>query len=262
MIRRATERSLRSFSIPLMLLAAVHSVHAEEAVGKKTGGSGGSSSQAFETGKIEKEIGKCLLAVGGKDDEKTKKLAKGFEQAWKKLADKGLKMPTKKDREHFYAQMFHESGKFQAMSEKGNGSASVKGGSKYKGRGPLQLTHCYNYAGFARFMKAMHASKDVNELFNNKDKPQGGQCPPSDLAEDMIMSDPEGAIGDKSKNQMDQALSAIWWWEDNKKRRPDFRKAVESEDVEKVSKAVNGGTNGLAERKKLWSKIKSSGCVQ
>ena len=262
MIRRSTERSLRSLSIPFMMLAAVHSVRASETAGAgvSSGRSGGS--QAFETGKIEKEIGKCLAAVGGKDDEKTKALAKGFEQAWKKLAEKGLKMPSKKDREHFYAQMFHESGKFQAMSEKGNGSASVKGGSKYKGRGPLQLTHCYNYAGFARFMKAMHASKEVNELFNNKDKPQGGQCPPADLAEDMIMSDPEGAIGDKAKNKMDQALSAIWWWEDNKKRRPDFRKAVESEDVEKVSKAVNGGTNGLAERKALWSKILSSGCVQ
>ena len=45
----------------------------------------------------------------------------------------------------FMAQTAHESHDFQAMKEYGGGKPSYSGGARYMGRGPLQLTHDYNY---------------------------------------------------------------------------------------------------------------------
>jgi putative chitinase len=48
----------------------------------------------------------------------------------------------------FMAQTSHESDKFRAMEEYGSGKKSYSGGRRYMGRGPIQLTHDYNYKKF------------------------------------------------------------------------------------------------------------------
>jgi putative chitinase len=48
----------------------------------------------------------------------------------------------------FMAQTAHESDNFRAMREYGGGKQSYSGGQRYMGRGPIQLTHDYNYKKF------------------------------------------------------------------------------------------------------------------
>jgi putative chitinase len=48
----------------------------------------------------------------------------------------------------FMAQTAHESHDFRAMKEYGGGKQSYSGGQRYMGRGPIQLTHDYNYKKF------------------------------------------------------------------------------------------------------------------
>jgi len=60
---------------------------------------------------------------------------------------------TGKELAAFMAQAAHESHDFRAMSEYGGGKASYSGGTRFKGRGPLQLTHDYNYKKYGDRLK-------------------------------------------------------------------------------------------------------------
>lgn len=121
----------------------------------------------------------------------------------------------------FMAQTAHESNNFQAMSEYGPGKASYSGGTRYKGRGPLQLTHDYNYKKYG--------DRIGLDLVNNPE----------------LVEDP--AIG---------VRVALEYWKDNV--RP---KVKDWDNVFEHSKAINAPfakvetqVNGMEDRKAKYTK--------
>lgn len=94
----------------------------------------------------------------------------------------------------------------------GNGDEDSGDGYRYRGRGLIQLTGYNNYASFAADMGI-----DIDEAVE-------------------YLSTPEGA-----------AMSAGWYW-----NKTNLNQWADSLDVITVTKKINGGTNGLAEREHLF----------
>ena len=149
---------------------------------------------------------------------------------------------------HFLAQTSHESGGFRAVEENlnykaetltkifpkyfrdkdpddyakqpekianlvygsrmGNGDPSTGDGYRYRGRGLIQLTGKDNYSRFAEALEF-----DLDEVVE-------------------YLATPEGAIE-----------SAAWFWAEN-----GLNELADKDDVIAVTKRINGGTIGLAER--------------
>ena len=149
---------------------------------------------------------------------------------------------------HFLAQTSHESGGFRAVEENlnyraetltkifpkyfrdkdpndyakqpekianlvysnrmGNGSPESGDGFRYRGRGLIQLTGHDNYKRFADGIEAT-----LEEALE-------------------FLATPEGAVE-----------SAAWFWANN-----GLNELADTDDVTKVTKKINGGTIGLAER--------------
>ena len=98
----------------------------------------------------------------------------------------------------------------------GNGDAASGDGYKFRGRGLVQLTGRANYTQCSR------------DLF-------GDDC----LVDDPdLLLNPEWAI-----------LSACWFWHRNK-----LNDICDRGDVVLLSKRINGGTIGLADRIHHWNK--------
>ncbi len=95
-------------------------------------------------------------------------------------------------------------------------------GSDFRGRGVIQLTGRDNYTLFNQWLKANGYNFDV------------------------IARPDEVGI-----NQELQLLSAIWFWQAHK-----LSVSAQKDDVAAVTKLINGGTNGLAEREFLVKKYK------
>ena len=126
----------------------------------------------------------------------------------------------------YVAQLAHESGNFYYMEEIASGAAyegrtdlgntQPGDGKRYKGRGPIQITGRYNYT---------QASKDLGiDLVNH----------------------PEWA----SKPEIGFKLSA-WFW-----KRNNINRYCDNDDIVGMTKVINGGTNGLADRKAYYAKAK------
>lgn len=129
---------------------------------------------------------------------------------------------------HFLAQLGHESGSLRYVRELASGKAyegrkdlgNVQPGDgvMYKGRGLIQLTGRANYEAFNGFL-----DDDVDVVEH-----------PAKVEE------PELAT-----------LVAGWfWWKNN------LNKLADKDDVVAVTKRVNGGTNGLDDRKGYLSRAK------
>jgi putative chitinase len=97
----------------------------------------------------------------------------------------------------------------------GNGEESSGDGWKYRGRGIIQLTGKDNYAAFS--LKA-----------NN-----------NALLEPDLVAEPELA-----------AMSAGWFWDTN-----GLNKLSDAGDVRAVTRRINGGFNGLADREAKYNKL-------
>jgi putative chitinase len=162
------------------------------------------------------------------------------------LEDYGIDTPLRLA--HFLAQCSHESGGFRAVEENlnykaetltkifpkyfrdkdpndyarqpekianlvyggrmGNGPVESGDGYRYRGRGLIQLTGKSNYERFAAGIEAT-----LEEAVE-------------------FLTTPEGAIE-----------SAAWFWANN-----GLNELADTDDVTKVTKKINGGTIGLAER--------------
>ncbi|EQB06137.1 glycoside hydrolase family 19 protein [Sphingobium baderi] len=119
---------------------------------------------------------------------------------------------------HFFAQIAHESGSFRYMEEIASGAAYegrkdlgniIAGdGKRYKGRGPLQITGRANYQRFGRLIGI-----DIEES-------------------PVLAANP--SIG---------LHLALEYWRDRK-----LNALADRDDVVAVTKAVNGGANGLSDR--------------
>jgi len=142
---------------------------------------------------------------------------------------------------HYLAQVFHESGCLRYVEELASGAAYDTGpkavalgntpekdgdGQRYKGRGFIQLTGLNNYKKFKN----------------------------SDLCLVDVVKNPE-LVAVFPHNQM----ASMWFWETNKLNeladRDDGGKCGE-EIVERISKKVNGGLNGIAQRKYYYRRFK------
>jgi putative chitinase len=128
---------------------------------------------------------------------------------------------------HFMAQLIHESGGFKYMEEIASGSAYegradlgnvVDGdGRRFKGRGPIQLTGRANYRKFGRSIGI--------DLENH---PEIAAIP---------------SIG---------LHTALEYWDDRK-----LNAYADRDDVLGITKRINGGTNGLDDRKKHLAVMKA-----
>jgi len=137
----------------------------------------------------------------------------------------GLTTPLRKA--HFLAQIQHESGNFKYTKELGNdayfkkyegrkdlGNIHAGDGLKFKGRGFIQITGRANYT---------ELSKDLGIDF---------------VTNPQLLEQEANAI-----------ISALWFW--NKRN---LNALADKNDSKAITKKINGGYNGLAERQKYFDK--------
>lgn len=128
---------------------------------------------------------------------------------------------------HFLAQLAHESDSFCTTQEYASGSAyegrkdlentDPGDGRKYKGRGLIQLTGKANYRQMGKIL----------------DLPL--ELHPCIAAEPVI-----------------SLMIACEYWKSR-----DINKAADTDNIEKVTKLVNGGLNGIEDRKQYYAKFKN-----
>jgi len=108
----------------------------------------------------------------------------------------------------------------------GNGNEASGDGYRYRGRGLIQLTGKDNYAAFT----AAHNARDAND--------------PRDfvLEPDLLLSEPKYAIE-----------SAFHYWDARR-----VNGLADADDLEAVTRAVNGGLNGLGDRRARLANIKQA----
>lgn len=97
----------------------------------------------------------------------------------------------------------------------GNGNKASGDGYKYRGRGYIQLTGKNNYMAFSQAI-----GKNINDTIK-------------------YITSTAGALE-----------SALWYWQTN-----GLNKYADTGDFRGLTKAINGGFNGLADRKKHYDSI-------
>ena len=127
---------------------------------------------------------------------------------------------------HFLAQLAHESGNFKYMEEIASGAAyegrkdlgntQAGDGKRFKGRGPIQLTGRANYRKYGQQLGI--------DFENNP----------------AIVAIPSVGL-----------LVACKFWSDN-----GLNELADKDDVLSITKRINGGTNGLADRNAKLEMIK------
>ena len=129
----------------------------------------------------------------------------------------------------FLAQIGHESGQLTYSEEIASGKAyegrkdlgniSKGDGMRFKGRGLIQITGRANY-------------KQISDAFRI-----------DFLANPQLLSTPDMAV-----------KSACWWWTN---RNLNQYATLKEDDFKKITKIINGGYNGYADRKQLWDNARN-----
>jgi len=132
---------------------------------------------------------------------------------------------------HFLAQVAHESGGLRWNEELASGSAyegrrdlgntQPGDGRRFKGRGLIQLTGRHNYGQYTDACKAR--GDDVDFVAN-----------PTQVANEPNASDVAG-----------------WYWDTRK-----INALADQDDVRAVTRKINGGLNGLADREAYLARAK------
>lgn len=128
---------------------------------------------------------------------------------------------------HFLAQLMHESANFLYMEEIASGAAyegredlgntQPGDGKRYKGRGPIQVTGRANYRRYGRLLGI--------DLESNP----------------TLASDP--SIG---------FLVSLTYWDDKR-----LNELADRDDIKTITQKINGGFNGLADRRAKFAQVKS-----
>lgn len=209
----------------------------------------------------EKLIWDLFPAVNSKvgRDKKSANI-KGFVYTYNMYAD-FFGVDTPLEVRHFITQIGHESDGFNAYEEYASGAAYegrkdlgnlLKGdGILFKGRGPLQTTGRINYANAGiEILNLPFINETEKDLFEN-----GGI-----LKNPKLLADPVWGT-----------LAAFIYWTDkdlNTLCQPDNQLVIiqrlvggkwgkyKYEPIEAISRKVNGGTNGLEDRKRIYNKLK------
>lgn len=216
------------------------------------------------TSQIKKELLCAVNRMGSKrkpSEQTITEVADGFHKVWDKMVSLGFPGPSARERRHFFAQVLSESGNLTQMTEI-RPSRRVRrsaGGAKYRGRGPIQLTFCYHYAQYARFLQKLEKGVRSPKKLLCESGETERRCPFRDIAKHPIVRDPESLMGDKAPDKRLAAGGSVFWWLKKKFQNRFFRRALETNDVRAVSKAVNGGLNGLSRRQRAFHAI--GGCV-
>lgn len=139
-------------------------------------------------------------------------------------------LTTALEKAHFLAQVAHESDGFRTATEYASGRAyegradlgntQPGDGVRFKGRGLIQCTGRANYAAYSRWK---YGDDRV-------------------VREPALLSAPEDAVD-----------VAVWYWT---VRRPDCQRRARLDDLEGVTRAINGGLNGLADRRAKLTRAK------
>lgn len=134
---------------------------------------------------------------------------------------------------HFMAQLAHESAHFHTTREYASGAAyegrkdlgntRPGDGKRYRGRGLIQTTGRTNYRKATIAIRKLHSGA------------------PDFEADPVQLEKFPWAL-----------LSAITYWQS----RP-LNAAADKDDVVRVTKLINGGTNGLADRKQYLARAKA-----
>ena len=138
---------------------------------------------------------------------------------------------------HFLAQIGHESAGLRYMEEIASGAAyegradlgntQPGDGRRFKGRGPIQLTGRSNYRAFTRWSQnAGHTNHDFE-------------------ANPHLLSQPKWGF-----------LAASYYWT---VARPNLNAQADRDDLEAVTRSINGGLNGLADRRQRLNRCKQLG---
>jgi len=149
------------------------------------------------------------------------------------FADPAWGITSRRRMVYFLAQIMHESGEFQYVRELADGSAyttrkdlgnttkeavaaaaakKVATGPFYKGAGLIQIT------GYFNFKKCSQALFGDDRLVNGPE----------------LLCEKEWAV-----------KSALWFWTS---RKPSLNTLADADEFTKVTKVINGGTNGLQDR--------------
>ncbi|MGU3498028.1 C39 family peptidase [Mycobacterium sp. C31M] len=137
------------------------------------------------------------------------------------------------------AQIGHESGGLKYMEEIADGSGyegrtdlgniHPGDGRRYKGRGPIQVTGRHNYTKLSEWAHAK------------------GLVP----TRSFFVDEPEQLATDEYS-----FLGAVWYWT---VARPELNSLADANDIDRVTRGINGGLNGLEDRKLRWQRCREIG---
>lgn len=137
------------------------------------------------------------------------------------------------------AQIGEESGGLRWMEEIASGgeyegrrdlgNTEPGDGKRFKGRGPIQVTGRHNYTELSKWAFSKHLIPSPTFFVDN----------PAQLSSDQY-----GFLG------------AIWYWT---VARPQINSMCDNNDLEGVTRAINGGLHGLDERRRRWGHAKAMG---
>lgn len=157
--------------------------------------------------------------------------AKFLPELNKLMPEFGINTPLREA--HFIAQLAHESGSLNYVKELASGSAYDTGslalrlgntpaadgdGQRYKGRGLIQLTGLSNYKQFQAYL--------------------GGA--PDIISRPELLEQPHLAT-----------MVSCWFWSTR-----GLNTLADKDDLLAITKKINGGTNGLADRKQFLERAK------
>lgn len=137
------------------------------------------------------------------------------------------------------AQIGHESGGLRYMEEIADGSAyegrtdlgntQPGDGRRFKGRGPIQVTGRHNYTQLSKWAHGKGLVPSPTFFVDN----------PAELASDRY-----GFLG------------VVWYWT---VARPTINAMCDARDLVGVTRAINGGTNGLEDRRNRYNRCLAIG---
>lgn len=152
---------------------------------------------------------------------------KYYEPLMGAMAAHGIDTPMRQA--HFLAQVAHESGSFRYSEELASGDAyegredlgNCEGGDgpRFKGRGLIQLTGRANYRSYGE-----------------------------SIGVDLCAEENRRSVGDDPARAADVSG---WFWESRK-----LNDVADRDDVREVTRRINGGYNGLAERQAFLRRAK------
>lgn len=155
---------------------------------------------------------------------------------------------------HFIAQIYLESGRFVDTYEgKTSVGINYKGGVDFQGRGLKQVTHDMNYLEY-------YDKKNSTTLFKDKYqyKHKTDEGLTTYLARVKKNGFPEGFLdtlkvfAKKLSTELSYACDSSGWFWDSR----GINKLADEDSVTKVTNKINGGDNGLADRKKYTADLK------